>query len=77
MKKIVVIILTFLPSPKLYLGATFNRIGGLGRGPSRGNGDFNYPSGVGVDSDTGAVYVMDQWFQRIQKFDADGNYVMQ
>ena len=39
-----------------------------------GNGEFQYPSGIGVDSD-GYVYVSDYYNHRIQKFTPDGTYV--
>ncbi|MCW5865514.1 MAG: hypothetical protein KIT52_20670 [Anaerolineae bacterium] len=41
-----------------------------------GNGEFNLPHGVAVDGH-GNVYVSDSSNHRIQKFDADGNYVGQ
>lgn len=56
---------------------SFDYLGAFGRGPSQAPGEFNYPSGVGVDSSTGDVYVMDAYFHRIQKFDANGNYITQ
>ncbi|RKZ65510.1 MAG: hypothetical protein DRQ48_11565, partial [Gammaproteobacteria bacterium] len=40
-------------------------------------GDFNYPSGIAVDKATGDVFVADQLFGRVQRFDADGNYITQ
>ena len=45
----------------------------LGSGGS-GDGEFNYPSGVTVDS-SGNVYVADSNNHRIQKFDSDGVFV--
>ena len=39
-----------------------------------GHGEFNWPLGVAL-SDTGQVYVADRYNDRIQRFDADGNYV--
>lgn len=40
-------------------------------------GSFNYPSGIAVNSATGDIYVMDQLFGRIQRFDAAGNYIQE
>jgi tripartite motif-containing protein 71 len=39
-------------------------------------GEFSYPNGITVDSN-GQVYVVDSGNSRIQKFDADGNYLLQ
>ena len=39
-----------------------------------GNGQFNIPEGVATD-ESGNVYVADTGNQRIQKFDADGNFL--
>jgi len=41
-----------------------------------GNGEFNLPHGIAVDGN-GNVYVSDSSNDRIQKFDADGNYAGQ
>ena len=49
----------------------------FGRRISRAEGMTNYPSGIAVDSNSGAVYVMDLLFNRVQKFDADGNFLLQ
>ncbi len=38
-------------------------------------GEFNYPSGVDVDA-AGNVYVVDQVNNRVQKFDANGNFLV-
>ncbi len=46
--------------------------GSNGSGP----GQFYFPSSVDVDGD-GNVYVADQWNCRVQKFDADGQYLAQ
>ena len=55
----------------------FEYLGSFGRGPTNAPGEFNYPSGVGIDSNLGYVYVMDEYFNRIQKFDSNGNYIAQ
>ncbi len=41
-----------------------------------GNGEFNAPTDVVVDGD-GNVYVSDLYNNRIQKFDGEGNYLLQ
>lgn len=56
---------------------TFNYIDSFGKPPSRAPGMMNYPSSVAVDSDTGDVFIMDKWFHRVQRFDADGNPIRQ
>jgi DNA-binding beta-propeller fold protein YncE len=50
--------------------------GGLGKidDNTAAPGTFNEPWGVGVAPD-GSVYVADTWNHRIQKFDADGNFI--
>jgi hypothetical protein len=42
-----------------------------------GNGQFSSPAGVAVDDFSGDVYVVDQGNNRVQKFDAEGNYIAQ
>lgn len=44
--------------------------------PGSGNGQFSVPFGVAVDQSTGAVYVADYANNRVQKFDADGAYIL-
>ena len=39
-----------------------------------GNGQFNYPGGVAVDT-AGSVYVTDSLNHRVQKFDSAGTFV--
>jgi DNA-binding beta-propeller fold protein YncE len=39
-------------------------------------GAFNAPSGIGVDSASGAIYVEDAGNNRVQKFDANGVFVL-
>ncbi len=46
--------------------------GTLGTGP----GQFDHPYGLVIDA-LGFVYVTDQWNDRVQKFLADGTYVME
>ncbi len=38
---------------------------------------MNAPRGMAVDPDTGALYAVDWWNQRIEKFEADGAYQLQ
>ena len=40
------------------------------------NGDFNNPHAVALDS-SGNAYVLDSGNNRVQKFDADGNFILQ
>lgn len=42
--------------------------------PGRGNGQFEKPVGVAVDS-AGAVYVADSEARRVEKFDSSGNFL--
>src|SRR4030042_1741132 len=42
--------------------------------PGSGDGQFNYPAGVAVDS-SGNVYVADLGNHRIQKFDSSGGFI--
>jgi hypothetical protein len=39
-----------------------------------GDGEFSYILGLDVDSVSGDVYVADAWNQRVQRFDAEGNF---
>ena len=75
--KIFIIIIALITQALTLNAIDFEYYGSFGRAPSRDPGEFNYPSGVAVDSRTGDVYVMDCYFQRIQKFDFDGNYITQ
>ncbi len=42
-----------------------------------GEGQFSTPLGVAVDNSSGDVYVVDRGNNRVQKFDAEGNYLAQ
>lgn len=44
--------------------------------PGEGSGQFGLPYGIGVDQETGDVYVADKFFSRINKFDDLGNFLM-
>ncbi len=44
--------------------------------PGAGDGKFDYPCGIAVDSD-GCVYVADAYNHRIQKFESDSAYITQ
>ncbi len=50
-----------------------NLLGGWG-GPGTGNGEFNHPTGVGVDPD-GNVFVSDRDNNRLQKFNPSGVFM--
>jgi DNA-binding beta-propeller fold protein YncE len=50
------------------------RIGAIGAAPGGGFGQFSYPTYVTVDA-KGFVYVSDTLNARVQKFDAEGNFV--
>ena len=47
----------------------------FGHRVDNGPGRTNYPSQLAVNSSTGEVYVLDQFFNRIQKFDATGRFL--
>jgi DNA-binding beta-propeller fold protein YncE len=49
-------------------------LGSLGKGKGSGEGQFLFPTNLGVDPQ-GNVYVSDTLNSRVQMFDADGNYV--
>ncbi|HEB13509.1 MAG TPA: hypothetical protein ENI13_00850, partial [candidate division CPR3 bacterium] len=60
------------------------KIGGAGpgkdykdipNGSGEGPGEFDYPEGITVD-ETGNVYVVDSGNDRIQKFDANGKFIL-
>jgi DNA-binding beta-propeller fold protein YncE len=65
------------PSPVHAAAPTLEHERSFGRRISRAEANTNYPSGIAVDSNSGAVYVMDLLFNRIQKFDADGKFLLQ
>ncbi len=45
--------------------------------PGNGNGQFGASQSLAISPTTGHVYVSDQTLDRIQKFDANGNYLLQ
>ena len=47
----------------------------FGRRIDTSEGKTNYPSNIALDQDSGDVYVMDLYFNRIQRFDKDGNFI--
>ena len=53
-------------------GEPLGQFGGVGAE----NGQFQEPVGIGIDKD-GNIFVADTWNQRIQKFDANFNFVTQ
>lgn len=44
-------------------------------GPGNQRGKFSQPRGVAIDETTGEVYVVDMGNLRVERFDADGNFV--
>jgi DNA-binding beta-propeller fold protein YncE len=52
-------------------GAAFDRLmfGGAAGAPG-----FNAPRGIAVNENTGAIYAVDWWNQRVEKFASDGTY---
>jgi DNA-binding beta-propeller fold protein YncE len=40
-----------------------------------GEGQFSSPAGVAVNQDSGDVYVVDVFNERVQRFDADGAFI--
>ena len=51
----------------------FNLLDRAGSGNQRGK--FNQPRGIAVDDSSGEVYVVDMGNLRVQRFDADGNFI--
>ncbi len=47
----------------------------VGRRSGYEDNKLNYPSNLTVDQDTGDVYVMDLLFNRVQRFDSEGNHL--
>jgi DNA-binding beta-propeller fold protein YncE len=43
---------------------------------AEGAGELNFPEGIAVDQTSGDVYIADRNNNRVQKFDADGNFLM-
>lgn len=54
----------------LTLGSSFGESG-------NGDGEFNQALGVGANEETGDVYVVDTGNNRVERFDAEGNYLSQ
>jgi hypothetical protein len=50
--------------------------GSLGRTAGSAAGQFDNPQGIAIDQDTGHVFVTDRDNRRVQKFDADGNFLL-
>jgi len=72
------IVFTLLPASHTDAGAidvTFSH--SFGTANTKSPSSFNYPTGLAVDSITGDVFVLDQLFSRIQRFDASGNYILE
>ena len=74
---ILFILLNISPIHCVRAEVTFIQVGSFGRAPSNAPGEFNYPSGMGVDSSNGDVFVMDESFKRIQRFDSSGYFITQ
>jgi NHL repeat len=62
-------ILAFSAAPALALPAQF---GGAGEG----SGEFSEPRGIAVEQETGDVYVSDRENHRVDKFDAEGHFLL-
>lgn len=76
--QIIAVIISFLAISGAQAGAidvTYSHAFGMSN--PKVPGSFNYPSGIAVDSTTGDVFVLDQLFSRIQRFDANGNYILE
>lgn len=42
-----------------------------------GEGEFNFPNGVAIDPNTGDIFVTDEKNHRVQKFDSEGNFILE
>ena len=54
-------------------GAFLFQFGGTGTGP----GQFQLPSGIAVNNNTGNVWVTDALLNRVQEFSSNGTFLMQ
>ena len=64
-------------TPAQAAGPTLEHQQSFGRRIARAPGKTNYPSGIAVDPKSGNVYVMDLLFNRVQKFTADGKFLLE
>jgi NHL repeat len=69
--------LAFAGAPSLGAGRVLHEFSKAFGTAGSGNGQFNDPVKVAVDETSGDVYVADQGNGRVQKFDAEGNYLSQ
>jgi DNA-binding beta-propeller fold protein YncE len=69
--------LTLASTSALAAGHVFHEFSKAFGTAGSGEGEFNDPVKVAVDETSGDVYVADQGNGRVQKFDAEGNYLSQ